>query len=156
VIGEDGQPRGGFIEVVKAIDRVYTEGNISIKLFPIARSVRNLVNGQADFLIPYIPNAHIQPETLPFAYASEPIVNVAFVLYTWADKPILPMDRLEEYEIETLRGAAQHFAFEISEIDSFRQGLMKVAMGRTDGFIVEQDAADSCISVLFEMQVFFS
>lgn len=145
VMGEDGRPQGGFVEVVRAIDKVYTDGSITIKLFPIARSTKYMIEGKADFQIPWIPNPHVPKDTLPFAFATEPIVKVSFVLYTCADKPMLPMDRLEEFHIETLRGAAPHFQFKIGEIDSFRQGILKVSTGRSDGFIVEQDATDKFI-----------
>jgi len=143
--GEDGQPRGGFVEVVKAIDRIYTDGHISIGLFPIARAISNVVNNHSNFMIPYIPNPKVPVETLPFAFASEPIVKVSFVLYSRADRPVLPMNKLGDYKIETLRGAAPHFSFPIGEIDSFRQGISKVVEGRSDGFIAEQDATDKFI-----------
>jgi ABC-type amino acid transport substrate-binding protein len=144
-IGEDGRPRGGFVEVVKAIDKVYQDGQITIKILPIARAIRNVVNGQADFFIPYIPNPHVPLATLPFSFAAEPIVDVSFVLYSLADKPVPRVDALEKFNIETLRGAALHFPFKISEIDSFKQGILRVVMGRSDGFIVEQDAGDKFI-----------
>ncbi|MBN2427002.1 MAG: transporter substrate-binding domain-containing protein, partial [Deltaproteobacteria bacterium] len=143
--GEDGQPQGGFVEVVKAIDRVYTDGHISIRLFPIARAISNVVNKHSDFFIPYIPNPKVRVETLPFAFTSEAIVKVSFVLYSRADRPALPMNKLGDYKVETLRGAAPHFSFPIGEIDSFRQGIQKVVAGRTDGFIAEQDATDKII-----------
>ena len=144
-VGEDGQAHGGFVEVVKAIDKVYTEGRIRIKIVPIARAISTLINGQADFFIPYIPNPHVPPETLPFAYAAEPIVDVSFVLYSHADKPEPQVGNLEKLKIETLRGAALHFPFKISEIDSFKQGILRVVMGRSDGFVAEQDGADMFI-----------
>ena len=144
-IGEDGHPRGGFVDVVKAIDKVYQDGQITIKILPIARAIRNVVNGQADFFIPYIPNPHVPSNTLPFSFAAEPVVDVSFVLYSHADKPVPPIGDLEKFNIETLRGAALHFPFNIAEIDSFKQGILRVVMGRSDGFIVEQDAGDKFI-----------
>jgi polar amino acid transport system substrate-binding protein len=105
--------------------------------------------GQADFLLPYIPPyippSHLSDENLPYTFASKPIVQVSFVLYTRGNGPVLNMEHLDTYRIETLRGAAEHFPFKIGEIDSFRQGLMKVISKRSDGFIVEQDAADKYI-----------
>lgn len=144
-MGPDGQPKGGFVEVVRAIDRVYTEGRIIIKVYPVARCVQKVVEGLADFFIPYIPNPEVPEASLPFSFVSEPVVDVSFVLYTQAGTPLLPLDRLYQYRIETLRGAAPHFPFKIFEIDSFEQGILKVIRGRSDGFIVEQDAADRFI-----------
>ena len=143
--GKDGRPQGGFVDVIRAIDQVYPEGRITIKLLPIARAITTLVNGQSDFFIPYIPNSHVPPETLPFAYATEPVVDVSFVLYTHSDKPAPQIDNLEKFKIETLRGAALHFPFKIMEIDSFRQGILRVLKGRIDGFIAEQDGTDKFI-----------
>lgn len=95
-----------------------------------------------DFHIPYIPNPHVPEETLPFIFASESVVDVAFVLYTRSDVKGPPMDSLGRLHIETLRGAEPHFEFNISGIDSFRQGISRVSLGRSDGFIGEQDACD--------------
>ena len=145
VVGENGQPQGGFVDVVKAIDSVYTAGTISISILPTKRSLTSLINGQIDFHIPYIPNPFVPEKKLPFAFASESVVDVAFVLYTRADKKALPMDRLGEFNVETLRGAEPHFAFTISGIDSFKQGISRVSLGRSDGFIGEQDACDHFI-----------
>lgn len=142
VVAENGQPQGGFVDVVKAIDSVYTAGTISIQVMPIKRSLARLANGQIDFHIPYIPNPHVPEETLPFIFSSESVVDVAFVLYTRSDVKMPPMDRLGRLHIETLRGAEPHFAFNISGIDSFRQGISRVSLGRSDGFIGEQDACD--------------
>jgi len=145
VMGADGKPQGNFVEIVKAIDSVYTEGAIEIRLLPVRRSADKLVSGQADFFIPYFRNKQVPLSSLPFAYASEPVVEVSFVLYTRSDMPRLPLDKLDHYNVETLRGAAMHFPFKISGVDSFGQGVLRVAKGRSDGFIVEQEAADAYI-----------
>lgn len=144
-MGEDGNPRGGFVEVARAIGSVYTGGNIIIKLVPIGRSVNLVLRGEADFQIPYMFHTHVKNEKLPFAYVDEPICLVTFVLYTRADRPKLLLDKLGAYNIETLRGASFHFPFKIAEIDSFEQGILRMVKGRTDGFLVEQDATDAYI-----------
>lgn len=144
-MGNDGKPRGGFVEIVKAIASVYTEGSITIKLLPISRSADKLITGQADFFILYIRHNQVPLDSLPFRYASEPVLKASFVLYTRADRPRLPMAGLGKYHLETLRGAAMHFPFKISETDSFNQGILKVSKGRSDGFIVEQEGADAFI-----------
>lgn len=145
MMGKDGVPTGGFVDVVRAIDDVYKEGRITIQLYPIARAINMVKSGKADLFIPYIPPPHLEKAELDYTFASEPLVQVAFVLYSRADGPEFPMDHLGVYKIETLRGAAEHFPFPIGEIDSFRQGLLKVISSRSDGFIVEQEAADKYI-----------
>lgn len=75
VLGENGQPRGGFVDVIKAIDRVYKVGTISIKVMPVKRLLACLANEQIDFHIPHIPNPHVPQEILPFIFASEAVVD---------------------------------------------------------------------------------
>ena len=142
VLDENGVPQGGFVEIVRAIDRVYTEGTISIRVYPIERSMAKLKNGDADFQIPYISNPKVPERNLDYTFVSEPITDVVFVLYTRSESTLSPEDDLEKRDIETLRGAENHFSFKISGVDSFRQGLLRASLGRSDGFIAEQDACD--------------
>ncbi|BBO81176.1 hypothetical protein DSCO28_17420 [Desulfosarcina ovata subsp. sediminis] len=141
-VGKNGQPEGGFVDLIKAIDSVYTKGKISIKVLPIKRSQSDLINGYIDFQFPVICNPLISGENLPFICASESVADVAFVLYTRADMKILPLDDLGKYEIETMRGSDLLFPFKILGIDSVKQGILKVLYGRSDGLIAEQDASD--------------
>ncbi len=82
--------------MVRAMDEIYTEGGISIKLLPVKRSIVNLKNGHIDFHIPYIPNPRIPEGNLPYTFASEPVVDVAFVLYTRPEIKMSSMDNLEK------------------------------------------------------------
>lgn len=144
-VGEDGRPKGGFVDVVKAMDNVYAEGSIFIKVLPVKRSIASLKNGNIDFQIPYIPNPQVPKESLSYTFASESIVDVAFVLYTRDEMKVPSMDGLEKLDIATLRGAEPHFPFRISGVDSFRQGIESVSIGRLDGFIAEQEGCDRFI-----------
>nr|WP_320189882.1 transporter substrate-binding domain-containing protein [uncultured Desulfobacter sp.] len=144
-VGEDGRPKGGFVEVVRAMDDVYTKGTISIKVLPVKRSIASLKNGNIDFQIPYIPNPQVPGESLSYTFASETVVDVCFVLYAQDKMKVPPMDDLEKFNIATLRGAEAHFPFRISGVDSFRQGIKSVSLGRLDGFIAEQEASDRFI-----------
>ena len=38
-----------FIDLVKMIDDVYTEGTIRIEIYPFTRSIKNVERGKADF-----------------------------------------------------------------------------------------------------------
>jgi len=144
-IGNSGQPEGGFVKVAKAIDDVYKNGEISIEQYPFSRSLDNVVSGKADFHIPLIKIPHVSEETLPFAYATERITQVTFVLYTRADSPPLDKNELSQHVIETVRGHKQLFLFEAAEVSSLDQGIKKLLHGRIDAFIMEQDAVDSYI-----------
>jgi polar amino acid transport system substrate-binding protein len=144
-IGADGKPTGGFFEVAKAIDRVYQGGNISIKLYPFAKSLAMVEKAESDFHIPLIRLSHIPESTLPFAYVDEPITKVSFVLYTQSDKPEIKKEDLKNYRIETVRGHKHFFPFKVREGDSIESGIQKLSIGRIDGFILEQDAVDAYI-----------
>ncbi|MDE1463650.1 substrate-binding periplasmic protein [Spartinivicinus poritis] len=143
--GPDGQPKGGFVEVVQAIDKVYTEGKISIVLYPFARSLSNVVSGEADFHIPLIRLPHIAEETLPYAYASEKITQVAFVLYTNATKPNLNRINLGKHSIATMMGHTHFFPFKTQELTTIASGVTMLVNDRIEGYIMEQDAVDSYI-----------
>ncbi|MBN2429160.1 MAG: transporter substrate-binding domain-containing protein [Deltaproteobacteria bacterium] len=142
--GEDGQPQGGFVEIVQAIDAVFTEGKISIRLYPVARASNTVKTGKADFCLPAIPHPYIPLDNQPVSFASEPITKVSFVLYTRADQPPLPLELLGQYRIDVIRGT-DIFPFHVWGVNDTEQGILKVLAGRSDGFISEQDAADDYI-----------
>ncbi|MCX4028438.1 transporter substrate-binding domain-containing protein [Endozoicomonas sp. SM1973] len=143
--GPNGQPKGGFVEVVQAIDKVYTEGEISIVLYPFARSLSNVVSGEADFHIPLIRLPHIAEETLPYAYASERITQVAFILYTNAAKPKLNRMNLSMHSIATMMGHTHFFPFKTQALTTIASGVTMLVNDRIEGYIMEQDAVDSYI-----------
>ncbi len=143
--GSDGKAKGGFVEVAKAIGDVYEDGNILIEQYPFARSIANVIKGKADFHIPLIKTPHISLESLPFAYSTERITQVSFVLYTRADKAPLDISQFENKLIETQRGHKELFKIKVGEVDNIEQGIKKLVLGRNDGFIMEQDAVDDYI-----------
>ncbi len=144
-MGADGAPEGGFVEIVKAIDQVYDDGDISIRLFPFARSLFNVQSGAADFHIPLIRTPHVDVRELPFSYVSKRITEVIFVLYSRADRPPLAPSDLDGLAIETQNGHKGLFGFAIDEVHSIAAGMAKLLAGRSDGFIMEQEAVDDYI-----------
>ena len=144
-IGEDAQPKGGFVELVKAIDEIYKKGEITIKLYPFSRSLNNVVNGIADFHVPLIKLPHISEETLPYTYASEKITEVAFVLYTNTSNKKLDRKNLNKYVIATMRGHTHFFPFIVLEKSTISGGIKMLSKGRIDGYIMEQEAVDNFI-----------
>jgi polar amino acid transport system substrate-binding protein len=144
-IGDDAEPKGGFVELVKAIDDVYKEGEITIKLYPFARSLKNVISGIADFHAPLIKLPHIPEDTLPYTYASERITEVAFVLYTNTSKLKLDRMNLSKYVIATMMGHTHFFPFMVRENTTIAGGINMLSMGRIDGYIMEQEAVDNFI-----------
>ena len=142
-LNEQGEPEGGFVELVKLMDEFYEAGDIKIALYPFKRSINNVVIGEADFHVPLI-KPDINQVDRPFDYASTCFTKVSFVLYTRATVD-LDVNDLDALNIETQRGHKEYFDFDIDEVDSIDQGMKKMLSARTDGFIMEQDAVDAYI-----------
>jgi polar amino acid transport system substrate-binding protein len=158
-IGPDGKPRGGFIDLVKAIDEVYTDGKISIELYPFPRSIANVVNGKADFHLPlakmqnppaskFLKAIEKKNLDLPYAYLDERMTELVSILYTNSAKP--PIDttdlkKLKNYEFATISGNSQYYSLKIKELTTIESGIQMVLKGRIDGYIMEQDATDDYI-----------
>ena len=139
------EPRGTFVDLVQAMDAVYPEGKLTIKIYPFARSLENVITGRADVHIPLIKAPNFKEEGLPYTFASEIMGGVTFVLYSRADKPPLDMNNLAQYTLSTMRGHKEFFPFEVTEDTGNIQGIEKVLRGRTDGYLIEQDTADNYI-----------
>lgn len=143
-VDKDGNLSGGFVEITKAINDVYLQGNISINVYPFARSLMNIQSGKADFHLPMIKASN--PKLIsPYTYATECITKVAFVLYTRSDNSPLDLKNINRYVIDTQRGHKEFFPFNIMENGSIDQGIQKLLKGRIDGYIMEQDAVDNYI-----------
>lgn len=153
VLVED-KDTGPFVELVKAIDDVYTEGEIKREVYPFKRSLRNVVNGIADFHIPLIKNPLVPESVLPFRYSSVPTGPVAFVIYSHAEYPITKQDIVKAaekrnsafpYKIDTLQGHSEFFDFPVTENYDFESALRRVNIKRIDAAIMPQEECDSVI-----------
>ncbi len=142
-----GRQKGRFVELVKAMDRVYREGSIEVNVFPFKRSIANAISGRADFHLPLIRTPFKSEDELPYHYVSEPITQVAFVAYSLADKPVISdLSSFDGLSTATLRGHSQHFPFPIKELGGVEIALKMLASGREfDAVILEQEAADGFI-----------
>ena len=148
--------RGAFIDLVKAIDDVYTEGRIVIKIYPFQRSLYNVVSGNADFHLPMFKNPAIPPEQLPFRHISVPMGNVVLVLYSHIDHPLTKEDLLKAkfispypYVIETDRGLVESLnEIPIQGQSSVKQMFQKLDAKRIDGFIFAQEDTDAVLKEL--------
>lgn len=144
---EQNQPSGGFVELIRAMDKAYTSGTITIELYPFPRSINNVVYGRADFHLPLIENPLIAEETLPYAYSSEKITDVAFVSY-FRDPSYIESSNNINYEslrVATVRGHKTFFPFEVIEVTTIESGIHLLQLNRIDAFIMEQEAVDNYI-----------
>ena len=137
-----GEPKGGFVEIVRAIDKIYLDGEIHISQFPFARSLKNVSKGRWDFHIPYIRPPHVNEKNLGFTYADECITKVTFVLYSRNTGKDLNINTLNSLKIDTLRGHKNLMPFHVSETNDIETGIKKILARRIHGFVMEQDAVD--------------
>ncbi|NQZ33079.1 MAG: hypothetical protein HRU06_17560 [Oceanospirillaceae bacterium] len=144
-LNERGEPVGRLVDVVRAMSDIYQEGEISIKLYPFARSLDNVVTGRADFHLPIIKPEANNLEGLPYGFSSQSLGKVVFVLYARADKPRLDINNLSQYHLSTMRGHKMSFNFAITEDTLIKQGIEKVIRGRTDGYIMAMGPTDTYI-----------
>jgi len=146
--------KGVFVDLVKAIDDVY-EGNIERNVYPFPRSIDNVISGKADFHLPMIRNKVVPLESLPYAYTTEKMGDVCFVIYSHKDKPIT-VERIREAQkttpfplnIESGGGFLDYFDFPISESLGVESSLQKVDLKRADAFIFAQEECDFVIKQL--------
>ena len=148
---------GGFVELVKALDEVYAEGEILREVYPFKRSLDNVIKGKADFHIPLIRNPLIPEDKLPFRYSSLPTGPVAFVIYSHKDNPLAKEDIAKAggknppdfpYKIHTVPGHTELFVFPTVENFDFENCLKMVVMKRIDAVILPQEEADFIIRKL--------
>lgn len=141
--------KGVFVDLVKAIDDVYTGGKITIKVYPFNRSVENVISGKADFHIPLFKNPLIPESKLPFRYVSANTGVVVLVLYSRKDK-IITAEMINKakdsnnfpYKIETDAGIKDFFDFPTVGSSSIEQSFGKLLRGRIDAFLFAQEESD--------------
>ena len=139
---------GILVDLVKAIDEAYTQGAISIKVFPFARSIENVVEGNADFHMPFLVNPSIPVDKLNFMYSSDIIFKVIFVLYVNRNNNRITAENAGDFNIETDRAHVDFFDFPIKPSNSIESSLKKVDMGRIDGFIFAMPESDATLKKL--------
>ena len=141
--------KGGFIDLTKAIDEVYTDGRIIIEVSPFARSINKLISGKVDFHLPCIRNPLIPEETLRYRYISEILGQVSFVIYSHKDHPLTRMDIDNArssapfpFVIETDRALVDLFEFPIQSSSAIAHSMKKIRFRRIDAYIFAQEESD--------------
>ncbi|MBN2059354.1 MAG: ABC transporter substrate-binding protein [Deltaproteobacteria bacterium] len=149
----DSSEKGAFVEIVKAIDTVYTDGRITISVFPFARSVHNVIDKKADFHIPSIRNPDMDQTRLPYRIVTEKMGTVCFVIYSHREKPFTKQmldDSIRKtqggapfpYSIEVPKGLEEQFPFPVISSNYVDQSLKKVAAKRIDALVWAQEETD--------------
>jgi polar amino acid transport system substrate-binding protein len=143
----DSPEEGVLVEIVKAIDEVWEEGTIDIIVAPFARSIQNVIRGDADFHIPgFVANFPDLSSPSPLARCPVPLGEVEIVIYSRADNPIsredidAAMARGGEFPYVIEAGIQEMFAFPTASSSSTEQSLRKVQAGRIDGYLWPPEA----------------
>ncbi|MDX1756152.1 MAG: hypothetical protein R3175_08850 [Marinobacter sp.] len=149
--------QGPFIELVKAMDEVYSEGSISIGVYPFARSIQNVTSDVADFHLPMLRSPHYSDEGRPFRLMNKPMGQVCLVLYSHVDDRLTPQQLYRHkhaqpypYRLSIMRGSAQFIDLPVEEVNRIEQGLRQTSLKRVHGFLGAQEEADQ---VLRELQL---
>ena len=140
--------KGFLVDLVKAMDMAYPEGAISIKVYPFVRAIDNVVSGSADFEMPLLVNPEVSEASLPFAYSTDTIFDVIFVLYSHKGNNAINPANLAKYKIETDRAHVKYFNFPIIASNSIKSSLKKVDVGRIDGYIFAMPETDGVLKEL--------
>lgn len=134
------ETEGIQIDLVRAIEKVVGQ-HISIGVFPFARSMRNVIQGEADFHTPLIKNDITAEAALPYYYSTETIYDVNFVLYTLKGSDV-SVENLSRYKIETDRAHVDYFPFRVTPSDKIESSLRRLSAGRIDGYIFADTPTD--------------
>lgn len=142
-ITESGEIKGAFVDLIRNLDRV-SNSHTNMVVVPFKRSINNLTNASADYHIPLIKIPGIDVQQLPYAFSTQTLFQVAFVLYTHKDKP-LDISQLSNYDIVTDSAHINFFPFPITGTPCLPCAIRKVNAGRIDGFIFAQNEIDPFI-----------
>jgi len=142
--------KGTFVDLVKELDKYYTEGNIIIEIYPLARSVENVIEGRADFHVPVFRNPAVPEDPLPYQTVTESMGSVVFILYSHVDNKITKnnIDAASAqggefpYEIEAGGGLETSFPFPILPTNDIASAFKKLQNKRIDAFLWAQEEAD--------------
>ncbi|MFW5783461.1 MAG: hypothetical protein ACOCY8_02975, partial [Spirochaetota bacterium] len=142
--------RGVFIDLVRAIDETYDGGEINIDVVPFARSVTNVIRGEADFHIPSFVNPVIPESALPYSWVPEPVGYVTLVIYSNAENRLTREDIDAAFEaggrfpyvIEVGAGIEPQFPFPTQGSNSIEQSMRKVDAGRIDAYLWPPEGDD--------------
>jgi polar amino acid transport system substrate-binding protein len=140
--------KGPFVDLVRGLDDVY-DGTIQRGVYPFPRSIENVISGKADFHLPMIRNKLVSASSLPYAYSTDKMGDVCFVIYSNKGNP-LTAEKIEQaksmtpfpFKIETSGGFSDYFDFPTNAAVSVDSALKKVNLKRIDAFIFAQEECD--------------
>lgn len=138
---------GTLIELVQAIDEVYTAGRIVIEAVPLARATDAVARGTADLGFPALRMNSSADTTMAYRLSTAAFGQVNFVLYTRAGRALTRTAILQAatqgasfpYDIEA---PARNWGFPTKRFSNLESALSKVVAGRIDALLWAQEDAD--------------
>lgn len=141
----DSTSEGTFIDLIKAIDANYAEGNIAIRVYPSARVDANAMQGVSDFIFPVMRLGAEAEAKMPYRFSTESLGRVSFVLYSHRDQP-LDRSRLidaakrgQRFNVQAPNG---DWGFPTQHFIEFAETFRLLDARRIDGFLWAQEEAD--------------
>jgi len=133
---------GAIVDLVKAMAAEYKDGEMTFDVYPMARSIENVISGNADAHCPYVKNHNITDSDDMFYYTTEPFGKVIFVLYTNKNVKDLTPENVKDtkFKVEIQSGHKEYLG-DLPEAAP-DAGLQKVDSGRIDGYIATMDVCD--------------
>lgn len=135
------ESKGPFIELVKAIDEVYLDGEIKIRVFPIRRAMRGIETGEADMFLPAFRHPRFVDNDLPLRFSTTAFGKVTHVLYMNKNKTI-DVKQLHKLKNLKLQSTPDYWPFHVEKARSLESALQMVNAGRIDGVLWAQEEAD--------------
>lgn len=140
---------GIIVDLVRAMDKAYEEGDIIIKgPYPFIRSLDNVANGRSDFHMPILFNPLVPEEKLRFSHSTETIFRVDFAVYTNRSNELINPKNLSIFLTETDRGHTQYFDFDIFGSSSVESSLKQVSSNRIDAYVFSMTTTDIALKRL--------
>ncbi|EKO3790685.1 ABC transporter substrate-binding protein [Vibrio metschnikovii] len=145
LINADGS--GPFVDFVRRIDELDPDIKINIYVYPIHRALYGIINGSANFALPAIRTDDPEKK-LPFRFSSKTFGLVTHVLYTNKNKPFTSEQLWSQPNNYTIEAVPEYMPFNVSRSSSINSYLLKLSMGRIDGFVWAQEEADIALRQL--------
>jgi ABC-type amino acid transport substrate-binding protein len=151
--------KGPFVELAQAIAENYTEGKITIELYPFGRAIENVLTGRADLEIPNLQNPDVDASQLPYRYSAFTYGRVDIVVYSNVNK-VITGKMLDEataqhkagkpfpWVIEGVGGLQPNYPFPTVASNDFDASFKKLAAGRIDAFVGAQEECDMVVTAL--------
>ena len=137
--------KGMLVDLLKEMQKVYTEGKISWDVYPFERSLKNVMEGKADIHMPLLKDKLVPEEKLPFSLSSKEFIYVTFLLYTKKGNNTITPSNLHKnnFRLETDSAHTQYFhGFKIHPTTCIGCALKKISTDRLDGLIFASQPTD--------------